>query len=741
MANRLWFFWGLTLTLVSNCACEKLAGIEKKQLIVENDAGPNPVACSALSPDGVGLRVANMIPSDAKVDACVTSEGGQFPPQPLFASGGADCPNGVGYSQYSVTLNVRPGKYEVKLVPAGSDCSAAGLSTSGVEVRERPSNLKTTSTTVVAFGPEFTSPDAKVVAMQDANSTSTNVYVRFVNALIGGGTLNAGFVDTGTPPQISPVVFSNVTFGSVSTPTTTTGALTVDDLGYMIYRASTTDVGGLALGAANVSTPTQAFIQSFVSLTNSHHYTLFLDGISGQQGPYPPKLWSCDEGVNFGYFAKCGEPVAVSVGVFHPNLTDVFTDYIDVRLAPALTAIGESKADVLCLPELYSPDIRKQLKAAVPTSRVFFSDDYPDSPLSDLTDQNNKPPQYQDPACSGELQKDLLAVEQCRIDPTQTSDCIGQSDGDASDGKHYFGFMGSLAIKCAAQGCQGEFGKILLTGTHEADSCIMCAIAHLSAGEAIEDAYNRCTSTNQGLPHFVYEGSTGLALLTSSSVTLAPNETPEVVILPSSNWKRAAMRVPLKLSNGAIIDVWCSSVRAPNSEAFMPNGGPYYGTDANGDPNPAGYGTGEICNTAEEKLQISRLISAVNTRAASSNRRAVVAALTYTSPQIGDENNPTITALKPENFALFINPPWVELTPNGYTPKCTYCGDNPLNASADFQWSEHLFGIGIGPDDVNDTNITFTDKSVPMSLYGSADTIQAPVSQYYGIQSNVRVTK
>jgi hypothetical protein len=266
----------------------------------------------------------------------------------------------------------------------------------------------------------------------------------------------------------------------------------------------------------------------------------------------------------------------------------------------------------------------------------------------------------------------------------------------------------------------------------------------MSSGEAIEDAYTKCTSTNQGLPHFVYGGSTGLILLTTSDVTLAPGETPEVVILPSSTWKRAAMRVPLQLSNGAIVDVWCASVRAPNAEEFLPNGGPYYGFDpTTGQPNPAGLGSAEVCNTAEEKLQISRLLSAVNNRATGSNRRAVVAALTYTSPQIGDATNPTITGLEPENFALFINPPWGELTAANYVPQCTYCADNPLNGGSDYQWSEHLFGIGIGADAVPNTSITYTDKVIELTLYATTDgtTTLAPVSQYYGIKSTVRVTK
>ena len=366
MANRLWFFWGLTLTLVSNCACEKLAGIEKKQLIVEPDSGTGAPACLAVSPDGVGLRIANMIPSNEILDACVTLDGGQFPALPLFASAGAGCPNGVSYSQYSVTLNVRPGKYEVKLVPAGSSCNAAGLSAAGVEIRERPSNLRTSSTTVVAVGSDLASPDAKLTAMQDANTTSTDVYLRFVNALVGGGTLNAGLVDNGTPPQITALVFSNVAFGSISGPSAkNAGGLQVDDLGYMDYMASTTNVGGLVLGAANVNTPSQAFISSFVNFTNSHRYTLFLMGVSGQQQAYTPKLWSCDESKPYGYFAECGEPVPVSLGVFHPNLTDVFTDYIDVRTPAVLDVIKQSRPNVLCLPELYSPDIRQSFRAEV----------------------------------------------------------------------------------------------------------------------------------------------------------------------------------------------------------------------------------------------------------------------------------------------------------------------------------------------------------------------------------------
>ncbi len=146
-------------------------------------------------------------------------------------------------------------------------------------------------------------------------------------------------------------------------------------------------------------------------------------------------------------------------------------------------------------------------------------------------------------------------------------------------------------------------------------------------------------------------------------------------------------------------------------------------------------------------FEIERLITAVNARADASQRRAIIAALTYTSPAISDaQGNPLITDLVPENFLLFQQQTgWSELVPSTYKPLCTYCGDNPLNGStSDRQWMEHLFGIGIGQDSVTDTQRTFTSQTdLSLVLYNSTDgsSIPVPVSQYYGLQSTVRVTQ
>lgn len=167
------------------------------------------------------------------------------------------------------------------------------------------------------------------------------------------------------------------------------------------------------------------------------------------------------------------------------------------------------------------------------------------------------------------------------------------------------------------------------------------------------------------------------------------------------------------------------------------NGGPYYGNAQGGDSLGG--------NTAEEQLQIQRLIAAVNSHSLSDQRRAVIATLTYTSPEYHDNQGHELVASSiPDNFQLFQSQPaWAELVAPSYTPACTFCGDNPLNSATDNQWMLHLFGLGINGNAVTNTQRTFMAKSLSIVLYDSTDGNQTsvPVSQYYGIQSTVRVSQ
>lgn len=731
---------GITLTLLAPLACEKIIGIDTKYRAVDTDTGVSAAgSCAAISGNGIGLRVANMIPVDQRVDVCVTPAGTAYG-QALFVSSGSSCPEGIGYGQYTVPLQVGIGEYDVKLVPYGTSCGASGPQLASVRISAPTDTASTSSTTVVAVGKDWSTTESRLVALKDADSTGANIYVRFVHALVGSSNLDAGLVDQNqTPPVINPVIFHDVPFGSVTRTPQTVG-LPVDAAGYMVYPVQGNDVGGLNLGAGSTgSERPQAIVNAFVALTRAHHYTLFLMG-QREDPSFPAKLWSCDETMSYGAFADCGEPRAVSIGVFHPNLTDIFTDYVDVRQEAAFAAIAGqdstgSSANLLCIPELYSPESRLMLKNAIKSSAgLIFSDDYPVSPQSDLTDQAGELPQYKDVVCDADLKEQIQALAACFLDPQlQAQGCITAAEADAGDGKHYFAFKGRQAIGCAAEACQAQVSSLIFGGSFESHACFMCAIAHLSSGESIEDMYSACTSSNGGKHHFVYGGSTGLALIVKPPLVLAPGETPEVIALPASTWNRAGLRVPVKLPNNAVIDVWCGGVRAPNSEFFLPNGGPYHG-----DASAAATDI-ERANAAEEALQISRLVSAVNARATSAQRRAIVGALTYASPQIDAK----VSALHPENFALFQNPAWRELVARDYDPACTFCGDNPLNSPQDNLWMEHIFGVGIQQDAVTETQRTFMGKTLSLVLYSATDETRTntPVSQYYGIQSVVRISQ
>jgi hypothetical protein len=729
VARRLYILLCLTLTLGGICACEKLAGIEKKELLPESDAGSK--SCGIVSPSGIGLRVAHMVPVQQKLDICISLTGGQFSQLPMLAAGGSGCPSGIGYSQYTVPLILPAGTYDVKLVPQGSDCSADGPKTSGISISD------TASTSVIAYGPDLAR--ANLVHLEDADKSGPDISVRFFHALNGEGTLEAGLADATPPATIIRKIFSDIAFGNISQPSPSgTGTFPVDVRGYMDYGTSS-DVGGLQMGASRAESALSAITSSFISLKKSHHYTLFLMGIRDQllidtsgQPTYPPKLWSCDELSGEGLFAVCGDPSPISASIFHPNLTDAFTGYIDVREKGALDAIEKATLDVLCLPELYSPEVQQNLKDRIsnmPGVTAYFSDDPTIVPAGDLTDASGVSPIYPDIACDGNYKTLISSFETCLLG----LDCVGSSTPDA--GQDYFGVAGSLAIGCAAQGCLASVNDFVSAQSHDADACFMCAIAHLSSYESIENMYAKCTSSTGRKPHYVFNGSTGLALLTR--LNLPAGQQPEVVLLPSSTWNRAALRVPLELPNKSVIDVWCADVRGPNPEPFLLNGGPYYG-DAKGGDSAGG-------NTAEERLQIQRLIATINSHAQNDQRRAIVATLTYTSPQIKDsQDHELVTALVPENFKLFQDQPaWAELVAASYTPACTFCGDNPLNSITDNQWTHHLFGVGIGADTVTDTQRTFTTKSLSVLLYDTSNGNQTsvPVSQYYGIQSTVRISQ
>ena len=592
-----------------------------------------------------------MIPDAQALDVCIRPSKGSFPKSPLLARAGQSCPSGVSYSQYTIPFAVESGTYDVMAVPWGHDCS------DDLAIAENVTIASGDSTTVVVSGLALTKTDTTITALKDANDPGTNVYLRFFNALNGTTIVQAGLAGSPfLPATIYDVEFPEVSFGSIAAASNT-GTFEIDDRGYLVYQTAI-NPGALFLGAGAIGT-TDAIAVTSVVLATSQHITLFFEGLTSDS-PYPPKLWSCDEGAtNQTYFARCGDPRELSIGIFNPNLTDLFTDYINVRTQAALDAIASATADVLCTTELYSPALRSTLRdkvAADSGATILFSDDAAIAADSNLNTQSNVAPNWPKTACADDDANPIYdATNLAKLrDCLASLPCIQEvgANSDASAPSHHFVVDGSAAVGCVSGlggdvGCGEQLQPFIQSATHDSDICYMCAITHLSSGESVEDMYQACTAQggDAHYVYYVYGGSTGLAILMQPSVSLAPGESPEVVLLPASNWNRAAFRVPIKLQNNAIVDFWCTNVRPPNKEVFIKNSGPYFGAAPAGDSYDG--------NAAEENLQIARMIAAINDRSQKSHRRAIIAALTYASPAISDaQGNAVVSALAPENFKL-----------------------------------------------------------------------------------------
>jgi hypothetical protein len=476
----------------------------------------------------------------------------------------------------------------------------------------------------------------------------------------------------------------------------------------------------------------QASLLVPLSVAPGHAYSLFALGVSGSVQQHPT-LWSCDETVSNGLFLNCGNPVNVSFEVFNPSIADAFTSFVVERMGPATKAIVAEDVDVLCVTELFDPAAKNQVASLPSTQFQYrkFSDDLPQGELPLRQDGN--PPEYLPTACLGDVTvpSSLTALIndflQCGID----KGCLSAS----TDGKHYVAKPGDIGSNCFYDNCAGLAGAIMLysdpTGAipdGQGVACYMCGLTHLASYESSEDTFTACTTDSSTPAHMAFGGTTGLAVLSKY-----PLGTPELVLLPSTGWQRAAMRVPVTLPNGTVVDHWCGSLRFPNSDDRLPYAGQYGG-------GLSGY-PGVL---VEQQYEIQTFVDAVLAQRNTKGAPALAGLVTYCGPQLKDANGDTLVYPQAAESYAKLDAVWPRLVAKDYVPACTFCGDstvNPLNAAGTTSsiWSTHLFADGISIDQVQSTERTFMDFTV--TPYPDNLAYKTPVSQHFGLRSVVTITQ
>lgn len=713
------FFATLCLFFLQT-GCAKILGIEEKHFVAEVST------CPLVAEGTAAVRLMNAIPGSLSLDVCEREPGKKTWGKAWFASHAQTCGAGVAYSQFTRDLGIRAGSHDFKLVPAGSNCDSSGLELSSVTIHDGQ------SVTLMAYGAAMQT--GRLSLLPNRVEPKDKQPLRFVHALNDAGPLSAGLVTSLEAPTIETPLFNDVAFGQTAVVSSGLAAGEYDDVdefGYVSIGGLSVSLGDLRFGAQQAA-PGSLVVASKVPLTRGHAYTIFaLGSLSDVQSR--AKLWSCDEDSANGLFLSCGNPKQLLVEVFNPNLTDAFTPWVAERTDPAIAAVLAENADLLCVTDLYDPRLVSRLRndaSGVFTQRAF-SDDVPSERTTPLVaTAAGLTPTYPEAACTGHWADILRQWIEC----TKASPgCTVQSPSGA--GENVLASPGVAATNCMF-GCGLNSARLMIDelrpgGDESAAACYWCAMTHLASYESLEHAYERCTAA---LPmpdrrHLAFSGSSGLAVL-GRQLSFG---SAELVQLPSSGWQRAALRVPVVADNGASFDFWCASVRFPDTEEVLNYAGPYGTWGPNG-------------NVEEQAYEIASAVNAIGARVQGTGIPSVIAIVAnagqgYVDPKT---QQTLVYPLLPDLYQLMASV-WSPLVSRDYVPTCTFCGDeasNPLNSlSPEYRfWTSHLFGIGIDQSRVTSTARTFTNPAWSF-VNESGTTVTAPVSQFFGLRSDVTVTQ
>jgi hypothetical protein len=689
--------WGAVLVVVAS-ACERILGIDEIEYVpAETDE------CVLSTGGDSSIRVGNLVPSKDRVDVCLRREGSAWPKHALLESSGSQCPKGVAYRQLTVPVSVKSGRYDVKVVPAGDACSASGPTLSKVEL------AKNTTTSLLLFGEKL--EQASVKALEDSPPDLLEVKVRFIHALNGVGALDAGVTNTDTlPAELSQRIFRDVPFGGVAPPQG--GILPVKEGGYMQVGTGEAAFADFPIGVTEAGDK-EALLLLPTDFEGGGAYSLFAIGTKDST-TYPPSLWVCDEKSGDQVFAVCGEPIDLSVDAFDPALTDLFTEAVEERTEPVIKALAQAPSDLMCITEVYPPEISAEIVAGTKSRFSYRVDSNSLVGNEDREGWDGEEPDFEGPFCAGEQ----TAMLDDFLDSLGDSACVERHEDES-----VLKVRGSDAISCISGVWGSQFLQYMGGDDAQANArCWMCAIANLSGYESLESVRQLCTEESG--PFFAFQGTTGLVVLSRHKLG-----EPELYLLPSTAWQRAVVRVPVRLKNGASFDFYCADLAYPHPDAFIPYVGPY----GNGQQGADG-------EAQEQRLEAQHLRRLVEKQSTARGVRSIVAGVFFAGPEAKQDGKIVVDAQYPATWTELMRS-FEPLVAADYDPMCTWCADNPSHASAGQPskggfWSTHIVGRGFSQDDVENTQRTFVEPTLTLGNSG-----KIPISPHYGLRSTLVVTQ
>jgi len=664
------------------------------------DSAPTAPPCILPGTGDATLRVGNLVPSTARVDACLSRSGGASPidGKPILASATGSCPPGLGYKDVTVPFKVESGTYAVALVPAGSPCSATPIATGQVTA------TSASGSGVYLLGDGTTAPTTLTLGEETPHGLESSF--RFVHAIADLGPLDFDLTVPGSvPATIQAVVCPAVAFGTLGTSTNT--QLPSDALGYEQISL----LGGtLAIGAGPTGT-SSVTITAVPSFSGGDSYTAFAIGAADNPS-FPGELYVCNEMEADGVLTQCanGGSTDVTVDVFDPYLWGPFAPLVPLRQPAVIAAIAGLTSDVVCIPDAF-PDavdeaIIAQAKATFPYS-VHFNDTLTTAVDDPTLADGGLPPAPTMPPCGGgldaQLDPFLSCVSQFCTDPLDSDDASVIQEPSAC-----------ITANCSAQ------AEALIIGTDlQTLKCWTCAIFSLQGTATIGQARAACTTDVHA--GYAFTGQSGSTVLSRYPIVNA-----EQWVLPATDWRSSIIRAPITLPGGKELDAYCMLLSDPVSSLTVP----YTGAYGSGQTGAAGW-------LAELQLQAQKAVAYVQRK--SPGIPAVIAGEFYTGPAAADGT----PAFNPSAYQIFASAFALAATASG-PPGCTFCATNPIlsppgSTPADTnELTSYALLANVPVTDVLSTSLQLQTPFLDAGLTEAGAYI-VPLSTYYDYRATLRV--
>lgn len=684
MSSRLLRFAPVFLAIAG---CQVIAGVETRTV------DPLVDACALPSVGEGRIRVANVVPNDARVDFCVRPTGGAYF-RPVLRGGGTKCPNGFGYGDVSAPFAVPVGRIDVKAIAAGQTCAAPALSEiTSVDVG---ADL---GVTIVRMG---TRPEQLVTFAETTPASGSQAKLRFVHGAAGLGPL---YIGTASNPRLptdvgARFVAEPIAYGAGFSPKSHTTVGTIDASGYLVIPPTEVAVGFAVDGT------TKAVIEANLNRTPTVRSVFAIGDPSSSS--YPVRGLVCEDaktaslvaGQNDGLATSCTltSLATLSVDIFNLALYGANAAEEDARRPVMFAEIAKRTSDVQCLVEISRKTDRDVLIAATKTafpSAITLDSDLNTQP-TDPTDQNgNTPALPTTPPCGAAQAADLDATMSCITNLCSDGSMSRLRPGDGSD---------CLSSKCLAK---------LLPLYNYAPRCFDCVIVKTTSYTPLTDVKTQCSTDTHDPYNFGGQNP-------SMVLSRYPVANTDVFVFPSWLYRRAVIYTQLQLEQGTSVDFYCAQLTSTGIGGLLPYVG-YYGNGAA--DSHGGY-------AAEQLLQVNKLIAWVKKK--SGDRPAIIAgdwhaSIAQASPRL-DELEPTVYQTLGAAFA--------EALPMGTPRSCTSCAtaQNRYNGDSSYNWLA-TFTSKFPANAATDANVYFND-TMAVTL---SDASKGPLSPTFGW--NVRVVR